>query len=226
MKTILPLWRALLVAAGLLLLTTPARAQQLPGPVQPVTRADVSATVSWLAVEKSEPGPFDSDRWHHTAFGAIGAGWYWGHHLKTELDFGAGGDGRSYSSRQAVIDGRNVFITTESRFARRILGISQQYQFYRNQWFHPHVAAGVDVTWERITDITRPIVISDRTGPARVIEPERKDGPRTEVFLTPFFATGFKAYLTPRAFFRSDLRLGIGEGVDDVLVRFGFGMDF
>ena len=76
------------------------------------------------------------------------------------------------------------------------------------------------------TDVTRPIVVFDRPGPGRVLAPERVEGPRTEVKVTPFVATGFKAYVTPRAFFRSDIRFGIRSGIDDVLIRAGFGIDF
>lgn len=217
--------RALVAGVAILALAAPGWAQPAP-PVQQMPRADVSGTVGWLAVEKTSREPYFDDRWHHTAFGGAGAGWYWTPHLKTEVDFGVGGDEVSYDSRQVVVNDLPAFVTTESRFSRRVLGVSQQYQFYDNAWFHPHVAAGANVTWERITDVTRPIVVFDRPGPGRVLAPERVEGPRTEVKVTPFVATGFKAYVTPRAFFRSDIRFGIRSGIDDVLIRAGFGIDF
>jgi hypothetical protein len=46
------------------------------------------------------------------------------------------------------------------------------------------------------------------------------------VRIVPFAATGFKAYLAQRAFFRSDLRFAFRDGLEDVLLRFGFGVDF
>lgn len=193
---------------------------------EPVTRADVTGLVSWLAVERDSGGPFDDSRWHHTIFGAGSAGVYWTDHWKTEVDVGAGGESTHFSSRQVIVDGLPAFATTETTFSRRIIGLSQQYQFFRNAWFHPHVAAGAEITWERITDVRSPIVVFDRPGPGRVIEPEQVDGPRTDVSVHPFAAAGFKAYMTPRGFFRSDIRLGFREGIDDVQVRFGFGIDF
>ena len=195
-------------------------------PPQPVTRADVTGVVSWLAVEKDSLGPFNDDRWHHTIFGAAGAGWYWNDHLKTEVDLGVGRQSRHYGGRQTIVGGLPTFISTESTFSRRILGVSQQYQFDRNAWFHPHVAAGADITWERTIDVTGPIVIFDSRGQSQIVQPEQREDPRTEVRVRPFLATGFKAYITPRGFFRSDVRVGFRGGIDEVLVRFGFGIDF
>ena len=208
----------------LLPLATSVLAQYTPPP-QPVTQADVTGILGWLAVEKEGSGPFSDARWHHTIFGAAGAGWYWNDHLKTEVDFGAGRRSRTYGSRQTIAGGIPTFVSTESTFSRRILGVSQQYQFDRNAWFHPHVAAGADITWERITEVTRPIVIFDRQGQVQVVQPEQTEGPRTDVTVRPFLATGFKAYMTPRGFFRSDVRVGLRGGIDQVLVRFGFGID-
>lgn len=209
----------------MLLPAMPVRAQS-GQPPEPVMRADVTGTLSWLAVEKDPLGSLGHDRWHHTLFGAVGAGWYWNDHLKTEVDFGVGRRSTDYGGRQVVVNGIPAFVTVESTFSRRILGISQQYQFDRNAWFHPHVAAGADVTWEQSTDTTRPIVTLYQQGqPVQTLEPERTDN-RTEVTVRPFLATGFKAYMTPRGFFRSDIRIGFRGGIEEVLVRFGFGIDF
>jgi hypothetical protein len=38
--------------------------------------------------------------------------------------------------------------------------------------------------------------------------------------------TGFKAYMTRRAFFTGDMRLMVRHGIDEVLFRAGFGIDF
>jgi hypothetical protein len=212
-------------AVMLVSLNAPVEAQPASAPEQ-VTRADVTATASWLAVKEESGGPFSHSQWHHTLFGGAGAGVYWNDHWKTEVDLGAGGESTHFSNQQLIVDGLPAFATTESTFSRRIVGVSQQYQFFRNAWFHPHVAAGAEVIWERITDVRRPVVIFDRPGPGRVLQPEVVDGPRTDVSVHPFVATGFKAYMTPRGFFRSDIRLGFREGIDEVQVRFGFGVDF
>lgn len=199
----------------------------LAQPPPPVMRADLAGSLGWLSMNKEIPGPYQGDDRQDSLFGAVSAGWYWTDHLKTEVDFGAGSRASAFRGRPVVIDGSPTYEFVESTFSRRALGVSQQYQFFRNAWFHPHVAAGVDITWERTTDHTQPIVVyDDRSRSGRVVQPERTDGPRTDTTVRPFFATGFKAYMTQRGFFRSDLRLAIRDGVDDVLLRFGFGIDF
>ena len=39
-------------------------------------------------------------------------------------------------------------------------------------------------------------------------------------------ASGLKAYMTERTFFRSDVRMTFRGGPDEVLLRVGFGIDF
>jgi hypothetical protein len=58
------------------------------------------------------------------------------------------------------------------------------------------------------------------------VEPERREGPATRQRATAFAAAGFKAYVARRGFFRSDLRVAFTDRVEDVTVRFGFGVDF
>ena len=54
------------------------------------------------------------------------------------------------------------------------------------------------------------------------------DGPDRVTTFRPFFGLGAKAYVSSRAFVRSDLRVAgtTGRGVDEVMVRVGFGIDF
>lgn len=215
--------RVVLASTAVVAVSLPAAAQTLVLP-----RADVSATLSWLTVNKEPAGGFDSyDDWNSSLFGAIGAGWHWTENHKTEIDFGAGTEARAYLVQSVVINARPVYVSSESSFHRRTLGVSQQYQFFNNAWFHPHVAVGANISWERITDRFNPIVVYDevnRTG--RVIEGSRLAGPRTEVRTRPFVGVGYKAYLSRRGFFRNDLRIAFRDGVDDVMVRAGFGFDF
>ena len=213
------------VLAGLLTLgvSAPALAQ----PAAPVARADLSGTAGWLVVNQENLGPYNGNDWQSSLFVAATGGWYWSDHLKSELEFGAGTESTAYRYRQIVIDGRPNTEVVESTSSRRTLTLSQQYQFFRNAWFHPHVAGGLNVTFERVTDHTNPVFgYDDESRAGRVVQPERTDGPRTDVAVTPFVATGFKAYMTQRGFFRSDLRVTLRDGVDDVVVRFGFGVDF
>jgi hypothetical protein len=41
------------------------------------------------------------------------------------------------------------------------VAIAQQYQFFRNQWVHPHVGAGVDLARETTREDYQPVVVYD-----------------------------------------------------------------
>ncbi len=193
----------------------------------PLVRGDITGSAGWLVAGKDLSIGAGEKDWHSSAFGAASAGWYWTDHLKTEIDVGAGTEANGYHYRQITIEDRPNYLASESTFARRTVGVSQQYQFLRNTWFHPHVAAGAHFTWERITERFQPVIALENPSRGRVLVPERTDGPRTEATIRPFLATGFKAYMTRRSFFRSDLRVAFhGGGADEIRLLFGFGVDF
>ena len=192
----------------------------------PLARADVTGIVAVLGVEDEAVRPYVDNDWHSSFFGGLGAGWYWTDHFKTEMDFGAGTESRVYRATPITIGTSSSFVTTESRVSQRTLGISQQYQFFRNVWFHPHLAIGANVSWEKITDEISPVVIYSPSAPPRQVQPGRTEGPRTETTVRPFIGTGFKAYFNERGFFRTDIRFAFRDGLDEVLVRAGFGIDF
>jgi len=200
-----------------------AAAQSSP----PVIRGDAAVTIGWLAADTHASGPYNHRDWSSSLFGAASAGWHWTDNLKTEIDVGSGTEGHSYSNTQVTTPGRISYVTVESRFARRTLGVSQQYQFFHNTWFHPHVAAGANFTWERRTDEVGPIYYYDELArTTRFLEGGRTDGPRTSFTARPFVAVGYKAYLSERTFFRNDLRLAFHHGIDETVLRIGFGVDF
>lgn len=196
-------------------------------PTSAVIRGDAGATVGWLAASSQAQGQFYNDNWTHSLFGAGSFGWHWTDNLKAEIDFGAGTEARTFRPEQVVIDGRPTYYTIESRFSRRMLGISQQYQFFHNVWFHPHVAAGVNFTWERRTDEPGPIYFYDNTtSQSRTLPPVRGESAETSLRVNPFVAVGYKAYVTDRAFFRNDFRIAFRGGPSETVLRFGFGFDF
>jgi hypothetical protein len=192
-----------------------------------VIRGDVAGTVAWLSADARPTGPYNDNNWVSSFFSAASAGWHWTDNLKTEVDVGAGTKARVFSSEPITIDGRATYVTTDSKFSRRTLGISQQYQFFHNVWFHPHLAAGANVTWERRTDHIGPIYLYDDVArTSRVVTLPQNDVPRTSVTIRPFVAVGFKAYITERTFFRNDFRLAFRGGPDETVLRMGFGVDF
>ncbi len=186
---------------------------QGPSPATvPLVRADVDAVAGWQNLRKPQPGaPYDN--WLNSIlYGGGGAGWYWTDNLKTQIDAGAGTRQNRYTYEAVTIDGRQTFQSSIVRLRESNVSISQQYQFFRNQWFHPHAGAGIELARE--------------TSSVEYQLPQRT-GPDTHRWLArPFADLGFKAYMTRRAFFLADGRVMFRSGVDEVLFRTGFGVDF
>lgn len=203
-----------------LILSSPVAAQ----PQEPVARADASGTIGWLLVDKD--GQAYTNHWHSSLYGGFGGGWYWTDHLKTEIDFGVGEEANSYGSRRFDFNGTPGLVAVESHFSRRTLGIGQHYQFFRNQWFHPHIGAGVLVVWEEVEERLDSAIVYEPNRPPRVVAPARIEPRRTDQSTKAFVASGFKGYLNQRTFFRMDVRVAFDKGVDETLLRIGFGIDF
>lgn len=218
----------LAVAAGVALAASTAHAQQPPPPTSPVARADVAGTIGWLNGNKTDIQAQSTNDWYNNGlYGGVQAGWYWTDHHKTEVEAGLtnGIDFRTYGS--TTVNGSQEFRSSTFTYTLRRVAVGQHYQFFRNAWVHPHVGGGVDVTWERALEHADPIMAYDPvTGRSREVRPAGTFGPTTTVRVRPYVEAGFKAYITPRTFFRGDLRVLVRGGVDEVLLRCGFGVDF
>jgi hypothetical protein len=189
---------------------------------------DVAVTLGWLNGNKSEVSAEDSNDWYnHGLYGGAMAGWYWTDHHKTELEVGISNTTDHYTYRNLVIANIPTFQLSELTFQTKRVAIGQQYQFYRNAWFHPHLTAGADFIWETTTAHDSAITTFDQQArQTRELRPARDTGPDTTLRVRPYAEAGFKAYMTPKSFFRSDIRFTAYHGLDQVLLRFGFGVDF
>jgi hypothetical protein len=185
---------------------------QSPSPAAPLVRADAHLVAGWQNLRKPQAGAPYNDWLNGILYGGGGAGWYWTDNLKTQIDVGAGTRQSQYGVEPVTIDGRQTFQPFRVGIRESNVAISQQFQFFRNQWFHPHAGAGLELARE--------------TSRVEYQLPERS-GPETGRWLArPFADLGFKAYMTRRAFFLGDVRLMFRGGVDEVLFRTGFGVDF
>jgi outer membrane protein W len=213
--------KAVLTTVALLAVTSLAQAQTASAPV---SQADVTGTLGWLSADKSElnTARYGNDWYNRSVYVGAGFGWYWTDHWKTELEAGISSSADLNVYRSEVIDRRTTTINSTYEFVTRRLTLGQQYQFFRNAWFHPFAGAGLDLTWEQI-DRTDEVnaVYAPQPPSGRVPHPRR-----TEFVARPFTAFGFKAYVNPRTFFRTDLKVVFDKGVDETLVRFGLGVDF
>ena len=221
-----------MLAAGAWLICTGSAAAQPAADVTPVTaRADFHAVIGWqnLRQHRGDEALGSYNNWANNIFyGGAGAGWHWTEHLKTQVDYGAGTEGEHYQYRAVSINGAQGSEISNIRVRQQSLAISQQYQFYRNQWFHPRVGLGLDIARETRTEQFQPLTVYDPVlRVSRVIAPARTEGPTHQAVVRPFAEVGLKAYMTRRAFFTTDMRLmARSGGIDEVLFRLGFGMDF
>jgi hypothetical protein len=216
-----------LAAAAWLLGTAFAGAQE-PAKT-PLSRGDVHVVLGWqnLRNDQAVERPYSNDWINAIAFGGGGAGWYWTDNLKTQVDFGGGTKGHQYRYEPLVINGQTTSVSSEVSVQQQSVAIAQHYQFFRNQWFHPHVGAGVDIARQTTREQYQSVFVFDPiTRTSRQVSPPRVEGPEHRIIARPFGEAGFKAYMTRRAFFTSDMRLMVRDGIDEVLFRFGFGVDF
>jgi hypothetical protein len=217
--------RTLTLLALTCLAAGPAAAQQ-PAVRSPLARADVHGTLGWFNAEAAVSNPHN-DWYNNSLYGGAGFGWYWTDHHKTEVEFGATSTAELYANEPLTISGQTTYLSFQQKFSTKRIGVAQQYQFYRNAWFHPHVAAGVDLTWQTVRRQDEQVYSFDPlTRQPRIARDRQDHGPVTSRNARAFATTGFKAYLTPRGFFRTDLRVSLHDGIDEVLLRFGFGLDF
>jgi hypothetical protein len=212
---------------GLALTVLIAGAAQAASAQSPrVIRGDAAVTIGWLATDTHSDGPYDRNNWISSFYTGASGGWHWTDNLKTEVDFGAGADSRLLHTQPVSIAGRSTYQTIESRFKQRTIGFSQQYQFFHNVWFHPHVAVGINVTWQRRRDDPSPIYFYDPASGSGRFEAPKAGTDRTSWVANPFIAIGYKAYVSDRAFFRNDFRLAFRGNPEGTVLRLGFGVDF
>jgi len=216
-------------------LPAPIAAAQAPAAGTPVTltpasasRWDVAAHVTWLG-ERLEDGAVEWDRWYEVASGGASAGYYWTTHLKLELDVAASTTGRSYSIEPIPVAGPSApFLRQrDHHFRATTASAGLSYQFLENAWFHPFMGAGVELLRERERVETTFPIVSTRDPRAPIAIPSPAEETHIRHTARPFVAGGFKAYMSERAFIRTDLRMSWStDGLAAVGWRTGIGVDF
>src|SRR4029434_10182128 len=110
----------------------------------------------------------------------------------------------------------------EIRFTTASAGLTSQ--FFENSWFHPFVSAGLEIVREREhVETTVPGFPPRSFPPSIVTEPETI----VRFAARPYVATGFKVYVSERAFIRSDVRTSwSSDGLAALGWHNGVGFDF
>ncbi len=190
-------------------------------------RWEVSGEAGWLSSNKSEIGQ-DWNDWFDVASGGGSIGYYLTLNLKTDLRLAFSGEGSVYQEERIGIPGQTfpAFRLREHHFRTVTLGSGVTYQFFENQWFHPHVGAGLELVRE-----SHRTFVPDWRVPSR--EPGASLGIASEDSRTsiswavrPVVSAGFKWYVNERGFIRSDVRVALGNGrAAQVVWAAGIGVD-
>lgn len=155
------------ILAFFVALPTAALAQQ-PAATAPAWDLAITAG-SFSGQSADDPGPGYRDDWHHAGEWRLTAGRYWTPHFKTEVEFGATGEGDRYSQRFITVPGSATqYPYSAQDFVRVRQGSARvTWQFLDNQWIHPYLSAGVSVDEERTrTHVYSPVYRADPRNPS------------------------------------------------------------
>jgi len=183
----------------------------------PPFRADTTASIGWFTARHAESGNCCGGDWSSSLFKGVGGGYYWTDHLKSEIEIGWPGPTRAFTYSSARPTSGPISSTSDEHVYRGVtISGSQLYQFGHNAMFHPFAGGGVNVDRERDA-IRRTIQQGNRL--------TRVDLSERETHVRPFVTTGFKAYFSERAFFRTEVKVGFSRRVDQLVWKSGIGVD-
>jgi len=190
-------------------------------------RWDISAHVTWLGERR--PNDFAQwDQWFNLASGGGIVGYYWTSHFKTEFDLSSSSQDDTYSFEPIALPGSPTILPLQRDHDFRVTTASAGVigQFFENAWFHPFVGAGVELVRER-EHIETSLPIGLARDPRTPFIPDFQPATRERYCTRPYFATGFKAYVSESAFIRTDIRTSwSSDGLAALAWRSGVGVDF
>lgn len=185
---------------------------------------DTIISIGWAG---SDHEIHDGPRWHGSPLVAFSVGHYWTGHLKTEIDGNWSGtrDNDVYETLER--QGGYTYALWDYRANDIRVGVSQFYQFGRNEWVHPYLGVGADVVRRGISleraPQTRTVFVQNRSVPVNIpAASERK----TTVFAHGVIKGGLKMYVTEKTFFNTELKVGLRRDVDHLVWKLGLGVDF
>lgn len=208
-----------------------APAQSVLAPSDP--RWDTSAMTGIFIGHPADLSPGDHfDDWYLGATLAITAGRYLTKHLKAEGELTLSSEGERYVQQLVQVPGVGPYPLGSQQMVRTN-GVSGSlvWQFLDNQWVHPFVFGGAALDFDRTRVRTwgQSYYRGDPRLPGNeiVVARDRLEDLGTTTRARGIIGTGIKIYVSPRAFFRSDARVGVGgENSGHVAFRLGLGVDF
>jgi len=222
-----------LALAALLICAVPALAQRIDGQGVPYRAWDIDAGFGFHSMASADAAAGDAqpyfDNWTPSWATSFDAGYFWNHHLKTEL--GLTLLPRYYDTQQEQVvlpGGLSGFTYVTSRIRQTQLTLAGTWQFLDNTFAHPYVSAGARVALLDI-DAQRGgyVTVTSSTLPPRYFTIPSISRDRTAVRVRPFLAFGSKSYFSERTFVRPELVFGFNEtGLSQLGGRLVFGLDF
>jgi hypothetical protein len=220
------------LALAVCLTASISAAQEPTGAVtlQPASssRWDAAAHLTWLGEHRPNQS-IQWDRWFGVASAGGTAGYYWTPHLKTEFDVSTSTEGEIYSTEPILLPGATapLFLQRDHEFRVTTASAGLIGQFFENAWFHPFFGVGIELLHEREhIETAFPIGLPrDPRAPAIITAPQSET--RLRYAARPYVTTGFKAYMSERAFIRSDIQMSwSSDGLAALAWRSGVGVDF
>jgi hypothetical protein len=211
------------------LIAAEARAQQQTHLTLPTDgKWDASGQLALLNRNKTDLASWD--RWYSVAAIDGSVGRYWTPHFKTEFDVGTAAEGNIDGEESTPVPGLAFPYSRyrDHKLRETTVGATAIYQFFENQWVHPFVGGGVELVRERHTADALPAeAIRFSTVDPNVRLPPVAAIDSVTYSARPLITAGFKFYVTPHAFVRTDVRTSFTRDRPAALQwRGGVGFDF
>lgn len=192
-------------------------------------RWDVSGHAGAVGVKREDYGVWD--RWYESGLAGVSVGYFVTPNLKIEGDVERSGEATRTVPYEFPVPGQSwpYLRPRDHRFQSTLGSATVMYQFYRNRWFHPFAGAGVELHYgrERADAVAATPEVRGSFGSATPAIPALPALDSSSSTARALVTTGFKVYVSRRAFLRTDLRLGFrGNGPETVTWRGGVGIDF
>jgi hypothetical protein len=213
------MWRRIGLAVAVVLLMAPRAEAQPQQARRTWPTADVSGFIGYLGDIRNDLGDERNDDANHRFQGSVSGSFYWTEHVRSDVEFSATNEGDSYAYIRNPVPAQPGRYQIFERwfFSDRRVSVGQSWQFGTNDWAHPSVGAGIEMTWERLRR-DRPFQGFDLPTATTVVEKNFE--------VRPFVQTGVKSYVSTRTFVRTDARVSFGDHLVDVSLRIGVGVDF
>jgi hypothetical protein len=165
-----------------------------------------------------------------TANFGISVGRYLTPHLKLEGELTQSTEGDRYVQRSVPVPGYGLYpITSEQSLRLTSASAVVAWQFLENRWAHPFIFAGASLDFEHERIYTPQQVAFGIPGVRGnpLVAAEHTEDLGWNTHARGLVGAGAKLYVTPRAFFRTDARIGLGASDSaHVSFRVGMGVDF